>query len=131
MVALVEPESSSESVASFWRNPSAWIRQQKLSRGFWVFFTAAFFFDAGFAVYVFLFNLYLLDHSFSDRSIGLIGGAMTLGTLVGTLPAGIVARRIGVKPVLVVCFVSASVLNAARVVWVWEPAQLGDRKSVV
>ena len=62
MVALLEPESSTESIASFWRNPSAWIRQQKLSRGFWVFFTAAFFFDAGFAVYVFLFNLYLLDH---------------------------------------------------------------------
>ena len=125
MVALLEPESSAEGIASFWRNPSAWIRQQKLSRGFWVFFAAAFFFDAGFAVYVFLFNLYLLDHRFSDRSIGLIGGAMTLGTLVGTLPAGVVARRIGVKPLLVLCFVSASVLNAARVVWVWEPAQIG------
>jgi MFS family permease len=90
-----------------------------------VFFTAAFFFDAGFAVYVFLFNLYLLDYRFTDRAIGLIGGAMTLGTLVGTLPAGMVARRIGVKPLLILCFVSASVLNAARVVWMWEPAQIG------
>jgi predicted MFS family arabinose efflux permease len=125
MVALLEPQSSAEKAAAFWRNPSAWLRQQKLSRGFWVFFTAAFFFDAGFAVYFFLFNLYLLDYRFSDRSIGLIGGAVTLGTLVGTLPAGIIARRIGVKPLLILCFVSASVLNAARVLWVWEPAQIG------
>lgn len=50
---------------------------------------------------------------------------MTLGTLVGTLPAGVVARRTGVKPMLILCFVSASALNAARVVWMWEPAQIG------
>ena len=125
MVALLQPQSSTEKATAFWRNPSAWIRQQKLSRRFWVFFTAAFFFDAGFAVYFFLFNLYLLDYHFSDRSIGLIGGSMTLGTLVGTLPAGVVARRSGVKPLLILCFVSASALNAARVVWMWEPAQIG------
>lgn len=125
MVALLQPQSSIEKATAFWRNPSAWIRQQKLSRRFWVFFAAAFFFDAGFAVYFFLFNLYLLDYHFSDRSIGLIGGSMTLGTLVGTLPAGVVARRTGVKPMLILCFVSASALNAARVVWMWEPAQIG------
>jgi MFS family permease len=125
MVALLQPQSSTEKAIAFWRNPSAWIRQQKLSRRFWIFFTAAFFFDAGFAVYFFLFNLYLLDYHFSDRSIGLIGGSMTLGTLVGTLPAGVVARRTGVKPMLILCFVSASALNAARVVWMWEPAQIG------
>jgi MFS family permease len=125
MVALLEPESSAEKAVAFWRSPSAWIRQQKLSRSFWVFFTAAFFFDAGFAVYFFLFNLFLLDYHFSDRLIGLVGGAFTLGTLVGTLPAGMVARKTGVKPLLIFCFVSASVLNAARVIWMWEPAQIG------
>lgn len=125
MVALLQPQSSTEKATAFWRNPSAWFRQQKLSRRFWVFFAAAFFFDAGFAVYFFLFNLYLLDYHFSDRSIGLIGGSMTLGTLVGTLPAGVVARKTGVKPMLILCFVSASALNAARVVWMWEPAQIG------
>jgi predicted MFS family arabinose efflux permease len=124
MVSLLQPDSHTDKAASVWRNPSAWLRQQKLSRSFWVFFTAAFFFDAGFAVYFFLFNLYLLDYRFSDRLIGLIGGALTLGTLVGTLPAGIVARRVGVKPMLIFCFVSASMLNAARVIWMWEPAQI-------
>jgi MFS family permease len=110
---------------SFWRNPSAWIRQQMLSRKFWVFFAAAFFFDAGFAVYFFLFNLYLLDHHFSDRSIGLIGGAMTLGSLVGILPAGVLARKIGVRPLLAFCFVAAPLTGVLRTVWMWEPAQIG------
>src|ERR1700743_2194438 len=114
MVALQQREPRTGSAASFWRNPSAWRRQQKLSRSFWIFFSAAFFFDAGFAVYFFLFNLYLLDYRFSDRSIGLIGGALTLGTLVGTLPAGIAARRTRVKPMLIFCLVYASILNAAR-----------------
>ena len=125
MAFLMQSEPGARKPTSFWRNPSAWIRQQKLSRKFWVFFAAAFFFDAGFAVYFFLFNLYLLDHHFSDRSIGLIGGAMTLGSLVGTLPAGVLARKIGVRPLLVFCFIAAPVAGVMRAVWMWEPAQIG------
>ena len=125
MVTLLQPESCMEKAAAFWRNPSAWIQQQKLSRRFWVFFAAAFFFDAGFSVYFFLFNLYLLDHRFSDRSIGLIGGAVILGSLIGTLPAGVLVRRIGVRPVLAFCFLAAPALGILRAVWMWEPAQIG------
>jgi MFS family permease len=110
---------------SFWRSPSAWIREQKLSRRFWIFFAAAFFFDAGFSVYFFLFNLYLLDHHFSDRSIGLIGGAMTLGSLVGTLPAGMLARKMGVRSLLAFCFVAAPLAGVLRAMWLWAPAQIG------
>ncbi len=125
MAFFMQSEPGPGKHVSFWRNPSAWIRKQKLSRKFWVFFAAAFFFDAGFAVYFFLFNLYLLEHHFSDRSIGLIGGAMTLGSLVGTLPAGVLARKIGVRRLLVFCFVAAPVAGVLRTVWMWEPAQIG------
>jgi MFS family permease len=107
MAFLMQSERDPGKSVPFWRNPLEWIRQQKLSRKFWVFFAAAFFFDAGFAIYFFLFNLYLLDHHFSDRSIGLIGGAMTLGSLVGILPAGMLARKIGVRSLLAFCFVAA------------------------
>ena len=125
MVAPLRSDSGTERASTFWSNPSAWIRRQKLSRRFWVFFAAAFFFDAGFSDYFFLFNLYLLDHHFSDRSIGLIGGAVTLGSLIGTLPAGMLARRIGVRPILVLCFLAAPTLGILRAVWIWEPAQIG------
>ena len=59
--------------ASFLKAPREWLLKQKLSRGFWIFFTVAFFFDFGFAVYFFLFNLYLLDLHFNERVIGLVG----------------------------------------------------------
>ncbi|HEY3990138.1 MAG TPA: MFS transporter [Acidobacteriaceae bacterium] len=124
MSILLQPELCRQKAGSFWRSPAAWIRQQKLSRGFWVFFTAAFFFDAGFSVYFFLFNLYLLDCHFSDRSIGLIAGAMTFGSLAGTLPAGVLARRVGIRPLLTFCFLAAPVAGVLRAVWIWEPAQV-------
>ncbi len=60
-----------------------------------------------------------------NEVMGWIGGAMTLGTLIGTLPAGALARRIGLRPLLIFLFVSAPVLNALRALWMWEPAQIG------
>lgn len=109
---------------SFWRQPAAWLRRKNLSGGYWIFFNAAFFYDTGFALYWFLFNLYLLDFHFNERAIGLINGALSLGLLVGTLPAGALGRRFGPRPVLLFCFTVAPLLNAARVLWVWEPAQI-------
>ena len=65
---LTQSEPSPGKQISFWKNPAAWLQEKNLGYGYWVFFMAAFFFDAGFAIYVFLFNLYLLDlHSTSGR----------------------------------------------------------------
>jgi MFS family permease len=92
----------------------ATLTRKKLGRGFWVFFAVAFFFDLGFAVYFFLFNLYLLDLHFNERSLGLVGGALTLGSVVGTLPAGWLGRKLGLRPLLAFCLVSAPILGIAR-----------------
>ncbi len=124
MSALPASEPARAVEASFWRDPAAWLREKNLSRGYWTFFNAAFFYDTGFALYWFLFNLYLLDLHFNERAIGLISGALTLGLLVGTLPAGAIGRRFGPRPVLLFCFIAAPLLNAARALWVWEPAQI-------
>lgn len=124
MGALSEPAAANAPSARLWGAPMAWLVRQRLSRGFWIYFVAAFCFDAGFAVYYFLFNLYLLDLHFYEKAIGLIGGAMTLGSVAGTLPAGALARRFGLRPLLATAFVAAPALCALRAVWIWEPAQL-------
>jgi MFS family permease len=117
-------EQASTDTLSFWRDPVAWLREKSLSRAFWLFFAVAFFFDAGFSVYVFLFNLYLVDNHFNERAVGLIGGAGLLGSLIGTLPVGEIARRIGLRPVLIFALVAGPLIFSLRAVWVWEPAQL-------
>jgi len=117
-------EATTQSAAAFWRSPRGWLVEKKLSRGFWIFFTAAFFFDFGFAVYFFLFNLYLLDLHFNERLMGLVGGALTLGSVVGTLPVGLLARRIGLRPLLVFCFIAAPLMGVLRAMVAWETAQI-------
>ena len=127
MEQLLEAESSVASGASggsLLRSPSAWLIKQKLSRRFWIFFAIAFFFDFGFAVYFFLFNLYLLDLHFNERTIGLVGGALTLGSVIGTLPAGWIARKTGLRPLLAVCLIAAPLMGVARAFATWEWAQI-------
>ncbi|WP_263356203.1 MFS transporter [Acidicapsa ligni] len=119
-----QPGLAIEDTFSFWKNPVGWLRQKELGNGFWQFFAVAFFFTAGFSVYLFLFNLYLLDFHFNERQIGLIGGAMTLGSLAGTLPSGILARRIGLRPLLFFSLIAPPLLFELRAVWIWEPAQI-------
>jgi MFS family permease len=125
MELMPEAQEGNSAGVALWRNPAQWFREKKLSRGFWIFFTAAFFFDAGFSVYFFLFNLYLLDFHFNEKAIGLVNGALTLGALVGTLPVGILGRRIGLRPLLLFCFVAAPLVGVSRAFWMWEPAQIG------
>ncbi len=95
----------------------------RFSRDFWTFFTGAFFFDAGFAVFFFLFNLYLVDLHYTERAIGSANAAFTMGTVLGTLPGGELTRRFGVRPLLLVCFTAAPSLGIARIFVVGLPAQ--------
>ena len=125
MEVLLQSEAETGRAISFWNNPVVWLQEKNLARNFWVFFTVALFFDAGFSVYFFLFNLYLLDFHFNERAIGLVGGAFTLGSLAGTLPAGGLARKLGLRPLLFLCFTAAPLLGALRTLWMWEPAQIG------
>jgi MFS family permease len=101
-----------------------WSRYGKLTKNYWVFFGVALFFDAGFAIYFFLFNLFLLDAHFTERTIGLINGAFTLGSTLATLPAGALGRKFGAKPLLVICILTAPVLGVARVMLLNVPTQI-------
>ncbi len=94
--------------------PQANAPRWHFDRSFWKFFAAAFFFDAGFALYFFLFNLYLADLHYSERAIGSVNAAFTVGSLLGTLPAGEFTRRWGIRPLLLLCFSAAPLLGIAR-----------------
>ena len=109
---------------SIWRGPSTWLLKKKLCRAFWVFFAVECFVDFGFSLYFFIFNLYLVDLHFNERTIGLVGGALTFGSVAGTLPAGWLARKFGLRPLQVCSMIAAPLLGVARVFAIWEPAQV-------
>lgn len=104
----------------FWNAATLWLRGYNLNRRFWLFFTAALCWDAGFGLYFFLFNLYLLDFHMNERAIGLINGALSLGVVAGTLPAGILIRRFGTRRLLLFCFLVAPLLGMLRAILVQE-----------
>ncbi|HXE08833.1 MAG TPA: MFS transporter [Acidobacteriaceae bacterium] len=122
MVAGTQIEEARSTVA-FWRNPRRWFAEQNLGNSFWKFFLVALCFDAGFSIYVFLFNLYLFDLHFNERMIGWIGGTMTAGSVAGLLPAGWFGKKIGTKPLILCAVIGAPIVSIARACWTQLPAQ--------
>ncbi|UWZ82270.1 MFS transporter [Occallatibacter riparius] len=98
--------------------------RHRFSPDFWTFFAAAFFFDLGFGLFLFLFNLYLTDLHFNERVVGNIAASLTLGNVVATLPATFLARRLGIRPLLLFSFIAAPSLCIARVLILSGTAQI-------
>ena len=48
-------------------------------------------------VFFFLYNLYLLDCGFNEEFLGLVTSAMAVGSIVGTVPAGIMGPGLGLR----------------------------------
>lgn len=107
-----------------WRHHAlAWMRG--FEPDFWKFFAAAFFFDFGFGLFFFLFNLYLTDLHFNERIIGQILASLTLGNVIGTFPAMMLVRRFGFRRPLLISFLAAPFICSLRVFALWPPAQIG------
>jgi len=68
MELLLDQAPNAATAVSFWRHPAAWLPEKNLSRSYWCFFSAAFFFDAGFAIY-FSIQPVLLDLRFNERAM--------------------------------------------------------------
>lgn len=98
--------------------PLATTRLRGLLSGFsadyWRFYSGAFCFDFGFGLFFFLFNLYLTDLHFDEQAIGRIVACVTLGNIAGTLPVTVLARRRGLRPLLLVVFIGAPCVCALR-----------------
>lgn len=86
------------------------------SRQFWKFLAASLFFDLGMFVFAFLYNLYLLDMGLTEKTMGWVAGGMSLGTMFGTFPAGVLARKIGFRNALLFCLTLVPTISAARAI---------------
>lgn len=102
----------------------SWIQEKELSREFWIFFIAALCYDFGFAMFLFLYNLFLLDHGYNERQLGFIAGAMTLGSVAATIPVGVLAQRVGLKRVLLIAFVLLPPFSIVRLFLLEERVQV-------
>lgn len=101
---------------------SAFLR--RFGRDYWAFYCAAFCMDLGIGLYVFLFNLYLTDLHFDERQIGRILASFTLGNVAGTLPSMAMARKYGLRPLLLVAFAALPVILVLRLFLLHQPEQL-------
>lgn len=85
-----------------------------LGRQFWRFFSAALLYDFGLFVFFLLYNLYLLQLGFRERFLGLVSSSMLIGSILGSLPAALVVRRLGVRGAMLCCFGLVATLGALR-----------------
>lgn len=94
------------------------------SRGFWIYFSGATLYVLGFSVYFFLLNLYLLEKGADEGKLGLYGTLLAIGSMAGTLPVGVLARRFGIRTVLCFAVPAAAVAASARVLLPNAAAQM-------
>lgn len=122
--AIRTANSSRLSPITLLRNARAGLVKQKIGRDFWTFFAASFFFVFGMFIFFLLYNLYLLDRGFKEHFLGLITSAASIGGIVGTVPAGLIAQRFGLQKALLLCVTFTPVIFALRAIVGSEAALL-------
>jgi len=85
-----------------------------LGSQFWWFLGSAALFNFALFIFVLLYNLFLVDLGYREDFAGLVNGAMRAGGVVGTLPAALVAHRLGLKRTLVVTILGTAVAELLR-----------------
>ena len=68
----------------------------------------------GLSIYFFLFNLFLIGHGFTEKTLGFLTSAMAAGNIAGTIPAGKLARKLGLQKALLVFFILATAIFVMR-----------------
>ncbi len=79
-----------------------WLRTNRLGEQFWLFLASAVLFNFALFIFVLLYNLYLSSLGFHEDALGIVNGANRAGSLAGTLPAALVAHRLGLRNTLLV-----------------------------
>jgi len=102
----------------------------ELGSDFWRFFFAEGFFDFGMFVFVFLYNLYLLQLGFREDFLGTMSGLMTAGSVVGSILAVAAMQRYGLRRTLLAGFVLTACISALRAYITFPSALLGLAAAV-
>jgi MFS family permease len=89
-------------------------RTQGLGPQFWLFVFSALVFNFALFIFMLLYNLFLLDLGFREDFVGVVNGAMRAGSLAGTLPAALLAHRLGLKKTLLVTIVGTAAAEVLR-----------------
>ncbi len=94
---------------------AAWLAHSAgLDRRFFRFLSAAWLYELGMFVFVLLYNLHLIDLGYREDFLGLVTSAQTAGSVVGALPAGVLAQKAGMGRLLGTAFVLLGSLFALR-----------------
>jgi predicted MFS family arabinose efflux permease len=101
-----------------------WWMKSKPRGEFWALAVATLLFNLGMSIFMFLYNLFMLDLGFREQSLGVLASAMALGSMAGTIPMGIFARRFGARKILMTCLFLISLAFGAKVCLLWYPAQV-------
>ena len=84
------------------------------TRAFWTFLCAENLYDLGLYIFVLLYNLYLLDLGYKEVFLGWVAGAMSAGSIAGSLPAAAIVRRFGLKRTLICSSAGVALLCMCR-----------------
>jgi MFS family permease len=103
---------------------AAWLaRGAGILDGFARYLATSCLFSSGVFVFLILYNLHLLGLGFRENFLGQVSAAQTIGSIAGTLPAGWVAHRFGLRTTLLVTLALVAAVSAVRAVVV-HPAAL-------
>jgi MFS family permease len=100
--------------ATLWHGVRLWWSTTELGGDFPTFLAVSFLFNFGMYMFFLLYNLYLLDRGFKENFLGILTGAVTLGGVAGTLPAGVLIQRLGVRRALLICMSLVSLIFVLR-----------------
>jgi predicted MFS family arabinose efflux permease len=92
------------------------LRSRGLNSGFLQFLGAAALYNFGMTVFFLLYNLHLLKRGFHEDFLGAVTTATTVGSIAGTIPAGLITSRFGLKPALLFSFLAAPLICVLRAI---------------
>ncbi len=84
------------------------------AKGFLRFLLVSVLFDFGEFIFFLLYNLYLVERGFDERFIGHVASALTAGSLVGVLPGSEIARRYGLRNLVMLAVIGTAIAATFR-----------------